>query len=73
MTNNILQKTLAKMAELAGNWFVDVSKFTFCALVLSSLFNNMSKTWVTYTAFIVGGTLCFIAGAFFLRNKNNDK
>jgi hypothetical protein len=60
-----------RMSELLGDMSVDTAKFTLCTLVLSSLFDGIQKSWLTYAGFIGAAALCFVAGAFLTRHKNN--
>jgi hypothetical protein len=71
MNADTRQKWLARMQDLAGDVLLDVAKFAFCALVLTSLFDSMGKTVGAYAAFIAVAFLCFAAAAFFSKNKNN--
>jgi hypothetical protein len=72
MTYKTVKKILARIGKLFGDVLVDVVKFTLCALILTSMFDNMDKGWVTYAKFALFAIICLVAGALLTHNGHND-
>jgi len=55
-----------------GKWFLDVAKYVLTAMILSSMIEGLSQTWL-----IVGASaimiLCLVFGAILLRKGRDEE
>lgn len=60
------------MKQEFGKWFLDVAKYVFTAMLLTSMLEELSHTWIIVLTIIIL-VLSFTAGFFLLRSAKKDE
>ena len=60
-----------QVKEKIGQWFLDVSKYVFTAVFVSSFLGSINQKWILYLTSVFIVCICFFVGLVFL--KNNKK
>ena len=55
-----------------GKWFLDVAKYVLTAMLLTSMIDGLSQTWIISTTAIVS-ILCLTFGAILLRKGKAEE
>lgn len=55
-----------------GKWFLDVAKYVLTALLLTSMIEGLSQTWVLVTTAAVS-ILCLTFGAILMRKGSDEE
>ena len=59
------------MKKELGKWLMDVSKYMFTALLLSTIFSDMSELIIIYTVVIIS-IVVLICGLLLVADDKND-
>lgn len=62
----------SRQKEKIGDWLMDIAKYMFTALVLSSILADMTNPWV-FVIVVVFATLIFFEGVRLVKMDINDK
>ena len=55
-----------------GKWFLDVAKYVLTAMLLTSMIEGLSQTWVVTTTAAVS-VLCLVFGAILMRKGKEEE
>ena len=55
-----------------GKWFLDVAKYVLTAMILSSMIEGLSQTWLVVGASAIM-ILCLVFGAILLRKGRDEE
>lgn len=62
----------SRQKEKIGDWLMDIAKYMFTALVLSSILTDMTNPWV-FLIVVVFATFIFFEGVRLVKMDKNDK
>ena len=57
----------------AGEWLMDVSKYVFTAILISSVFKDFENKWLLYTVSAVCVILLLVIGMFVHDKYSNNQ
>ena len=55
-----------------GKWFLDVAKYVLTAMLLTSMIDGLSQTWIIVTATLVL-MLCLLFGTILIRRGKEEE
>lgn len=61
-----------RQKEKIGDWLMDIAKYMFTALVLSSILTDMTNPWV-FLIVVIFATFIFFEGVRLVKMDKNDK
>lgn len=61
------------MKEEIGKWLMDIAKYILTAILLTSLFDGLEDSWITYVMAFITTAITFMTGIVLLRKEQKKE